>query len=439
MKFFNLFLKLFYFLFLFFNVDLSFSKEENIDEVIAVVNEDIILKSDLDNFFDIFKKNNKKLIKDNFNKKDLYIQYLNKLITDKIILQYARKEKINFSNKYLDDEFDKIAFKYGFSIDEFKKKLVLNKIDIEEYKNDILKRKIIEQLFNRKILSKIKISQEELSSYLFRSNAQINQESYLNLSHIYIPLSFNLSNLDFKSIEKFVYKILNDARNGISFFDLKKKYSEFFFLGYENVGWNKLKNLPKIFFHRLKYAKKKDIVGPIISDYGFHILKIKDIKYKKNFYKIVKLKIKYIFISHSNIFSKKKNYEKIKKILTEIKNEKITFLEALKKYSENSDFNIGDKKGAWVPINDYHFSIRNVLKFLKKGEISEPIFLNSGWYLIKVEDKKLFNEIHYFNEEEIFNWLFKKKFNEEIENWIRNKNKCSYITIFDKNYINYYE
>lgn len=437
MKVLNFFLKLFCFLFIYFCVNVSFSKIKEIDKIIAVVNDDIILKSELDSFFNFFKMNNKELIGNNFNKNSLYFKALNKLITDKIILQYAKKIKINFSDKDLDYEFYRIAAEHGFSVDKFEKELILNNINIKEYKNSILNKKIIEELFKNKILPKINISKEEFDSNFVRLNLQINQESYINLSHIYVPLSFNLSNLDFVSIENFVYKILQDARNGFSFFYLKKKYSKFFFLEHEDVGWNKLKELPDIFFHRMKYAKNKEIIGPIISNHGFHILRVNDIKHKSNIHNIVKLKINYIFISYSDILSKKNNYNKIIKILMDIRNKKITFLEALNKYSEDSNFNLGNKKNDWNLINDYHISIRNALKYLKKGDISQPVSFNSGWYLIKIEDKKIFKDMYNFNKEEVLSLLFKKKFNEEIENWIRIKNKNSYIKIFNEDNMNY--
>lgn len=426
------FLIFFYFIFFYFCCDISFSKVEKIDQIISIVDNNIILESDIDYFISILKKNNKEKFKYNFNKNNLYKNILKKLIIEKIIFESVKKEKIKFSKIELDNEFKNEASVYGLSIDEFKKNLILNNINIEKYKNNILNKKVIEKLFNKNILPKVKVSKEELDFIFFLFNSQNNKENYFNLSHIFIPLSVNLSNLSFKLIEKNMFKVLRDAKMGLDFFDLKKKYSKYFFLENENVGWNKLKNLPDIFFHRIKYSKKKDIIGPILSSYGFHILKVNDIKYRKNIHNVLKIKTNYIFIKFSDLLNKKKKYNDILKILIKIKNKNITFSEAINKYSKYHDVSLDNIKNNWNLIDNYHIFFKDVLKKLKKGEISKPISFNSGWYLIKMEDKKIFTQQKIIGKNEIFNFLFKNKFNNEIEYWIRKKSRSSYIKIFEK-------
>ncbi len=44
------------------------------------------------------------------------------------------------------------------------------------------------------------------------------------------------------------------------------------------MGWGRIQELPGIFAQALSTAKKGDIVGPICSGVGFHILKVNDLR-----------------------------------------------------------------------------------------------------------------------------------------------------------------
>lgn len=44
------------------------------------------------------------------------------------------------------------------------------------------------------------------------------------------------------------------------------------------MGWGKLQEMPTLFAERLISAKKGDVVGPIRSGVGFHILKVNDMR-----------------------------------------------------------------------------------------------------------------------------------------------------------------
>jgi peptidyl-prolyl cis-trans isomerase SurA len=44
------------------------------------------------------------------------------------------------------------------------------------------------------------------------------------------------------------------------------------------MGWGRIQELPGIFAQALSTAKKGDIVGPIRSGVGFHILKVNDLR-----------------------------------------------------------------------------------------------------------------------------------------------------------------
>ena len=73
--------------------------------------------------------------------------------------------------------------------------------------------------------------------------------------------------------------IVDQARNGADFGKLAIAHSaDQQALNGGQMGWGRIQELPGIFAQALSTAKKGDIVGPIRSGVGFHILKVNDLR-----------------------------------------------------------------------------------------------------------------------------------------------------------------
>ncbi len=76
-------------------------------------------------------------------------------------------------------------------------------------------------------------------------------------------------------------------------------------------------------------------------------------------------------------------------LLAQLKKDKSKFLDLAKKYSK--DPGSAEKDGAlsWVPPTTYADPVAEVVKHLKKGEISDkPVQTKQGWYIIMLEDSR---------------------------------------------------
>ncbi|MBN0832221.1 peptidylprolyl isomerase, partial [Pseudomonas aeruginosa] len=101
----------------------------------------------------------------------------------------------------------------------------------------------------------------------------------LNLSHILIPLPENPTSDEVAAAQEQANSIVEQARNGANFGKLAITYSaDQQALKGGQMGWGRIQELPGIFAQALSTAKKGDIVGPIRSGVGFHILKVNDLR-----------------------------------------------------------------------------------------------------------------------------------------------------------------
>ncbi len=101
----------------------------------------------------------------------------------------------------------------------------------------------------------------------------------LNLSRILIPLPENPTSDEVAAAQEQANSIVEQARNGADFGELAIAYSaDQQALKGGQIGLGPYQELPGIFAQALSTAKKGDIVGPIRSGVGFHILKVNDLR-----------------------------------------------------------------------------------------------------------------------------------------------------------------
>ncbi|WP_348666563.1 peptidylprolyl isomerase SurA [Arsenophonus symbiont of Ornithomya chloropus] len=405
---------------------------ELMNQIKAIVNDEVVLESDIDHVLNTIKININKKEQKTEEIKKLRNQILENLILDNIILQIAKKMQIQISEEAIDTTIANVALQNGLKIDELQKKLAMDNINFESYRNNIRQKMMINQVRNYEISKRIIILPQEVDSLSKQLDLPINPEGNIELSHIFIPIKNNTNHQEILIALDHVKKIIMKLKKGISFEKLALLYStDTQILKYSEKSSYKIKELPNIFHQYIQNAKKNDIIGPIRSNFGFHILKIKNIENNKIPIYITEVKIRHILIKFSPIMNNSQAYEKIKNIKTQIETGKINFQKAAKKYSE--DLNSAKHGGEidWNRKNVFDPIIQNNLTHLKKNQISQPIQSSFGWHLIQVQNFRKVNKTDEIKKNNAYNLIFNRKFKEEEKIWIQEKRASAYIKILN--------
>ncbi len=394
-----------------------FSSFQLIDKIVAIVNNDIILESDINSLINlsIFPSSTSREEKILLRKK-----ILNKLIQDTIILQISKNLNFNENDEELENIINNI-------LSNEKNLKLLSDSYINFLKKEIIVRKVI---FSE-VSKRINISKEEMNTVKKQILLRNKNLRKFKLDHILIRLPENPTpnQVDKANI------IANHLKKNLSFnrslyynFLKNKIYFKHFY-----VHWKKLEELPSLFFSSLKNAKKGDIIGPIHSSAGFHILKIIDVHENKFFSNLIHAR--QILLRTSILQSYEQAYLKFIQILKKIKDCELDFSDAAKQYSEDYySYNKGGDIG-WNYIELFYNNFQKFFIKLKKNEIGSPIKSIYGLHLIQLIDscKKENSEIFFQNF--AFNILFNQKFEKEKKYWIKEIKSSSYIKILDKNLI----
>ncbi|MGP1953054.1 MAG: peptidylprolyl isomerase SurA [Arsenophonus sp. ET-KM2-MAG3] len=407
---------------------------QELDKITAIVNNGIILQSNVDNMLNIEKINARNKKQKIPNENTLRYQILESLIIEKIILQIAEKMHVEISDKEVDYFIINTAAKNKLTLIQLYQRLSNNNINLQNYRSDIRKKILISEILNNEIRRRIIILPQEVDLLAAQLNFKFNQDTNINLSYILIPMLKNSTNKQTQLAINIVNEILIKLKQGADFNKISITYStNHNVLKSKQIGWSKIKELPIFFVQRIQHAKKGDIIGPIFSNIGFYILRLNDIQNKNIPIFVTEVKARHIFIKTSSIMNNKQAYKKIQQVAKQIQTGQITFIKAAKKYSQDVNSALHGGQLGWNMLHVYDMEFRDILMHLSKGEISQPINSSFGWHLIQLEDIRQVDKTNAVHKEQAYRLLFNRKFNEEIQNWTQELRASAYIKIFNNN------
>jgi len=403
-----------------------------LDKVTAIVNDGVVLQSDVDNMLDIVRINARNAGQKIPDENALRHQILERLIIDKIIMQIAEKMQIQIPDQAIDATIANIAAQNRLTVGQLQQRLSMDGINIQNYRSDVRREMMIAEVRNNEVRRRITVLPQEVDSLAAQLNSQAGQDANINLSHILIPLPENPTNEQSQSAMATVNKIIAQLKQGADFGKLAITYSaDPNALKGGQMGWSKVEELPTVFAQQLQHAKKGDIIGPIRSSVGFHILKLNDIQSGNMPISVTEVKARHILIKFSPIMNSEQAYAKIQQIAQQIKTGQLTFAEAAKKYSQDPGSALRGGELGWNMPNVYDPAFRDGLMRLNKGETSQPIQSSFGWHLIQLEDTRQVDKTDVAQKDHAYRLLFNRKFNEEAQIWMQELRASAYVKIFN--------
>ncbi|EBU4399215.1 peptidylprolyl isomerase SurA, partial [Salmonella enterica] len=362
----------------------SFAAPQVVDKVAAVVNNGVVLESDVDGLMQSVKLNAGQAGQQLPDDATLRHQILERLIMDQIILQMGQKMGVKITDEQLDQAIANIAKQNNMTMDQMRSRLAYDGLNYSTYRNQIRKEMIISEVRNNEVRRRITVLPQEVDALAKQIGTQNDASTELNLSHILIALPENPTSEQVNDAQRQAESIVEEARNGADFGKLAITYSaDQQALKGGQMGWGRIQELPGIFAQALSTAKKGDIVGPIRSGVGFHILKVNDLRGQSQSISVTEVHARHILLKPSPIMNDQQARLKLEEIAADIKSGKTTFAAAAKEYSQDpGSANQGGDLG-WATPDIFDPAFRDALTKLHKGQISAPVHSSFGWHLIE--------------------------------------------------------
>ncbi|EKZ2625305.1 peptidylprolyl isomerase SurA [Salmonella enterica subsp. enterica serovar Enteritidis] len=408
----------------------SFAAPQVVDKVAAVVNNGVVLESDVDGLMQSVKLNAGQAGQQLPDDATLRHQILERLIMDQIILQMGQKMGVKITDEQLDQAIANIAKQNNMTMDQMRSRLAYDGLNYSTYRNQIRKEMIISEVRNNEVRRRITVLPQEVDALAKQIGTQNDASTELNLSHILIALPENPTSEQVNDAQRQAESIVEEARNGADFGKLAITYSaDQQALKGGQTGWGRIQELPGIFAQALSTAKKGDIVGPIRSGVGFHILKVNDLRGQSQSISVTEVHARHILLKPSPIMNDQQARLKLEEIAADIKSGKTTFAAAAKEYSQDpGSANQGGDLG-WATPDIFDPAFRDALTKLHKGQISAPVHSSFGWHLIELLDTRKVDKTDAAQKDRAYRMLMNRKFSEEAATWMQEQRASAYVKI----------
>ncbi len=286
---------------------------EVIEEIIAVVNDDIITLTD----FKIAESRLRFMLSQRYRGEELEEKFekaranlLDQLISEILLLQEAKKKDLNVEEevKLFIENFKKEN--NIDSDDELRKEMAREGINFDAWRKEIEKQFLQQKIIMLEVDYKISLTDTELVNYYKQHKEEFTQPAEVRLKGIYLSKD-NKNNQELKKISQEILKKLNQ---GVDFSILASQYSE----GPERekngeLGFFKKGELNKLFEDVVFKLNPGEVTPWLKTEQGWYLFKVVEKKEAKiSPFEEVKEKIR------EKIFMQKKQ-EKIKEFLTKLR------------------------------------------------------------------------------------------------------------------------
>lgn len=402
---------------------------ELLDSVSVIVDQGVVLESQITELIAVVKRNavlnNQSLPSD----RALRTQAIEKLIIDNLQTQMAERMGIQISDPQLEQTILNIAQGENMKIAQFREKVAQEGVSYDTYREEIRKELILGEVRRANVRRRVYITEQEINNLVTLIDEQGDEQAEYNLGHILIEFPPEPTDTDIEQAKTRANKVIELLNKGSDFAKIATASSGgSLALEGGDMGWMNINSMPTLFAEAVQKKSKDDLIGPIRSGAGFHILKVKDLRGIEKV-EIAEVNARHILITPSVILSDEKAEKMLKEFRGQILAGEADFAALAKEHSADSGSALKGGELGWADPNIYVPEFIATLNKLEVGEISDPVRSQYGWHLMQLTGKRVGDATQKRKEEKAYQLLFQRKFSEESEVWLREIRASAYIEV----------
>ncbi len=401
------------------------SQAEEIDKVIAQVEEDVVLQSELDRRIAQFKSQLAARGGQMPPEDVLQQEMLDALILENIQLQMAARAGVQVPDAELQHFAGQIAQQNGLSMPEFRLKLAEDGIGYELFLNDLRNEIMVNRVRDGFVNQRIQVGEKEIESIIHAIDSQKRIEYHLG--HILIQVPENADEQAVSSYQNKANELRQQLESGRDFAIIAANNSD----GQNaasggDFGWHTEDSMPSLFSDVVYYMGVGDTSSLIRSPSGFHILQLFD-KRGDEQHLVRQVNARHILVKPDIITSEQDAQNLLKTIRQDVLNGEKEFSDLAKQYSKDpGSANLGGELG-WQSPNIYDPIFKEEIEKLSINEISQPFKSGFGWHIVQLLGERQEDQSDEMKRSQATQVLRNRKFNEEVETWLREIRDEAYV------------
>jgi peptidyl-prolyl cis-trans isomerase SurA len=399
-----------------------------LDRVAAIVNDDIVLQSELNQRTAAIYVNLQASGTQSPNKEVLKKRVLEQLISERIQLIMGFNAGVRIKASEIDQTITRLAASNNLSAQDYLANVEAGGTPISDLRQEIANEMIMMRVQQGSVMRGIHISEQELNNFLNSEAGKLMNSPDINLGQILISVPTSATMSEIAAAQEKLDSISAQISQGTDFKQLAIANSDDqSALEGGDLGWRKQAQLPSLFTDALEGLMPGEVSKSVRSGAGFHLLKLYDRRGGEE--KLIEQHFsRHILLTPNQIRNEAETIVLLDEIRTRLQAGE-AFITLAKEYSEDpgSALKGGElgwsTPGAFVPI------FEQTMSSIALNEISEPFQSQFGWHILQVTDRRMQDFSDKILRNKADNLLRQRKYSEELQVWLQKIRDEAYVEI----------
>lgn len=398
---------------------------EPIDRIVAVVDEDVVLQSELDRDVARITAQYATSPQQLPPRDVLDRQVLDRLINQKIQIARADSTGVKVSDAEVDQALAGIAQQNKMEVAQLRGALQSQGLDFDQFRKGVREQLIVQRLRQRVAQSRAQVSDAEIDSMVKNGNVKRGQ---LHLGYIVINVPDGATPDQIDAARAKADEAKKQIDGGMDFAAAAIRYSSA-----ENalqggdLGWRNREELPQALGDAADAMQEGQVSAPLRGPNGFHLIKLLG-KRDGGAQMVTEYHARHILIKPSELVSNDQAEKKAIAVRQQIVGGEDFEKAAKESSNDEATARLGGDLG-WFAGDAYGTQVGKALEGMKKGDVSQPFRTEAGWHIVQLVDTRSTDKAGELQRDQAKNIIFQRKAEDEYESFLRQIRSEAYVDI----------
>ncbi len=408
----------------------SLAQRVLLDRIVAVVDDDVVLQSELDRRMADARANAEQAGMPIPPADQFKDEILELLVIENLQLQLAERVSIRFDDDTINRVLNNMATNNNLSFEQYVAALEENGVYLQT-RDEVRRQMTLQELQRGMVNRRITITDQEIENFLNSETGREVMSADFLVNDMIIPTSETDTPEETARRRKIAADIVARVRDGAAFNDAAAAAQQASGIQLEgsSLGWRKASQLPTLFADIVQRMQIGDIEGPIQAGNGFHVLSLAD-KRGGTEQMVDQTNIRHIMLAPNEIRDEAQTQAAIESLRAQIE-AGADFAALARKNSDDASSVVGGGDLDWVNKGGLPREMEVVIDAMEVGELSEPFRTEMGWHVAEVLGRRETDLSRQYSRSQAENALRNRKFDLELENWILEIREEAFVELVD--------
>ena len=403
---------------------LASAQIEVLDQVVAIVDDDIILASELQERVQGVRSTMESRGVEVPSDDVLIRETLDRLILDSIQLQLANRYGVRIPDQQLDEAMTRLARQNGLTLEQFRIALEQSGQSYAAAREGLRDDLAIQRVQQGNVMRNINISEQEIDNFLTTEEGEAMTQPEYQVVQALLSISRGEDPAEIAAKEAYVDEVLSNIQSGQPFEQAVSGTEPYAFTG-GDLGWRKLGDIPSMFADTVPTLTVGE-VAKVRSSSGLHLVYLADAVGGEQL--VRQTDVRHILVKPTEVLNEQAAEDLVVELRARIEGGE-DFGELARQYSDDIGSATEGGNLGWTNPGQMVPEFEATMAGTAEGSISQPFRSEFGWHILEVKarrDKDFSGEVR---RNQVAGYIRDQKYQEELDAWLRKIREEAFVDI----------